>query len=100
MSARRTILRGGLVLDAGGQATPRDVLIEDGLIIAIDDPGFGVSDDAEIISADDRMLIPGLISAHTHSHGALNRGAVDDKVSLEMFLTGAGRQHALARPRG
>ena len=43
------------------------------------------------------MLIPGLISAHTHSHGALNRGAVDDKVSLEMFLTGAG---ASTRSRG
>ncbi len=97
MSAHRTILRGGLVLDPGGQAAPRDVLIEDGVILAIDPPGFGVSDDTETISADDRMLIPGLISAHTHSHGALNRGAVDDKVSLEMFLTGAG---ASTRSRG
>ena len=44
-----------------------------------------------------RILIPGLISAHTHSHGALNGGAVDDKVSLEMFLTGAG---ASTRSRG
>ena len=97
MSARPTILRGGLVLDASGQAAPRDILIEDGLIVAIDDPGFAVSEHAEIISAEDRMLIPGLVSAHTHSHGALNRGAVDDKVSLEMFLTGAG---ASTRSRG
>jgi 5-methylthioadenosine/S-adenosylhomocysteine deaminase len=97
MSGRRTLLRGGLVLDAAGQATPQDVLIENGLILAIDPPGFAVSDDTEIIAADDRMLIPGLISAHTHSHGALNRGAVEDKVSLEMFLTGAG---ASTRSRG
>jgi 5-methylthioadenosine/S-adenosylhomocysteine deaminase len=97
MSGRRTILRGGLVLDTSGEVAPRDVLIEDGLILAIDHPGFGVSDDTEIISAEERMLIPGLISAHTHSHGALNRGAVDDKVSLEMFLTGAG---ASTRSRG
>jgi 5-methylthioadenosine/S-adenosylhomocysteine deaminase len=97
MTKRRTIIRGGLVLDAAGQAAPRDILIEDGLILAIDHPGFSVSDDAEVVSADDRMLMPGLISAHTHSHGALNRGAVDDKVSLEMFLTGPG---ASTRSRG
>src|SRR6266851_9425835 len=88
MTGRRTVIRGGLVLDAEGRASQRDVLIEDGRILAIDHPGFGVSDDARALSAADRLLIPGLISAHTHSHGALNRGAVDDKVSLEMFLTG------------
>jgi guanine deaminase len=50
-----------------------------------------------VIQANDRLLIPGLVNSHTHSHGALNRGAVDDKVSLEMFLTGGG---ASARARG
>jgi 5-methylthioadenosine/S-adenosylhomocysteine deaminase len=90
MTGRRTIIRGGLVLDAAGEAAARDILIEDGLILAIEAPGFSVSDDAEVLSAADRMLIPGLVNAHTHSHGALNRGAVVDKVSLEMFLTGAG----------
>jgi 5-methylthioadenosine/S-adenosylhomocysteine deaminase len=97
MTARRTIIRGGLVLDAAGEAAARDILIEDGLILAIEAPGFGVSDDAEVLSAADRMLMPGLVNAHTHSHGALNRGAVADKVSLEMFLTGAG---ASTRSRG
>jgi 5-methylthioadenosine/S-adenosylhomocysteine deaminase len=90
MTGRRTVIRGGLVLDPQGNAAPKDVLIEDGSILAIENPGFEVSDDAQVLSAADRMLIPGLISAHTHSHGALNRGAVDDKVSLEMFLTGSG----------
>ena len=97
MTGRRTVIREGLVLDAEGRAALRDVLIEDGRILAIDNPDFEVSEDAEIVSAADRMLIPGLISAHTHSHGALNRGAVDDKVSLEMFLTGQG---ASTRSRG
>ena len=55
------------------------------------------AEDAELIRADDRLLIPGLVNSHTHSHGALNRGAVDDRVSLEMFLTGGG---ASARARG
>src|SRR6202048_2958131 len=97
MTGRRTVIRGGLVLDAEGRASLRDVLIEDGRILALDHPGCDVSDDARVLLASDRMLIPGLVSAHTHSHGALNRGAVDDKVSLEMFLTGAG---ASTRSRG
>jgi len=97
MNGRPTVIRGGRVLEARGDALLRDILIEDGRIVALEHPGFPVSDDAELISADDRLLIPGLVNAHTHSHGALNRGAVDDKVSLEMFLTGAG---ASVRSRG
>src|SRR3984885_12980474 len=97
MMERPAVIRGGLVLGGDGHALLQDILIEHGSIVAIESPGFTVSADAETISADDRMLIPGLISAHTHSHGALNRGAVDDKVSLEMFLTGAG---ASTRSRG
>jgi guanine deaminase len=97
MTGRRTVIRGGLVLDASGGVTLQDILVGDGRILAIDNPGFDVSGDVELLSASDRMLIPGLISAHTHSHGALNRGAVDDRVSLEMFLTGQG---ASSRSRG
>jgi 5-methylthioadenosine/S-adenosylhomocysteine deaminase len=97
MTERPTVIRGGLVLHADGHASLRDVLIAEGRIVAIDHPGFAVSDDAEVLPANDRLLIPGLVSAHTHSHGALNRGAVEDKVSLEMFLTGAG---ASTRSRG
>jgi 5-methylthioadenosine/S-adenosylhomocysteine deaminase len=88
MDKRAIVIRGGLVLVPGGQCSPQDLLIEDGKIVAIDAPDFSVSEDAEVMSAVDRLLIPGLISSHTHSHGALNRGAVDDRVSLEMFLTG------------
>jgi guanine deaminase len=95
--SRPIVIRGGLLLGADSQASLQDLLIEDGRIAAIGNPGFEVSEDAEVLSASDRLLIPGLISAHTHSHGALNRGAVEDKVSLEMFLTGAG---AGTRSRG
>jgi 5-methylthioadenosine/S-adenosylhomocysteine deaminase len=93
----QTVIRGGLVLQAGGHALAQDILVEDGRIVAIEHPGFAASDNAELIRADDRLLIPGLVNSHTHSHGALNRGAVDDKVSLEMFLTGGG---ASTRARG
>ena len=88
MDKRAIVVRGGLVLAPGGKCCPQDLLVEDGKIAAIAAPDFSVSEDAEVVSAADRLLIPGLISSHTHSHGALNRGAVDDKVSLEMFLTG------------
>jgi dihydropyrimidinase len=67
MTGRRTIIRGGLVLNDEGRAALQDLLIEEGRIIAIDNPGLEVSDDAEVLSAADQMLIPGLISAHTHS---------------------------------
>jgi guanine deaminase len=98
MSARRTVIRGGRLLVPDAETTaPQDILIDNGRIAEIGNPGFPVSDDAELIAADDRLLIPGLVNAHTHSHGALNRGAVDDKVSLEMFLTGGG---ASVRSRG
>ena len=96
MTGHRTVIRGGLVLQPDGETAPLDILIEDGRIAALEPRGVQVSDDAEVLSADDRLLIPGLVNAHTHSHGALNRGAVDDRVSLEMFLTGAG---ASARSR-
>ncbi|HTC98740.1 MAG TPA: amidohydrolase [Bradyrhizobium sp.] len=96
MTRRRTVIRGGLVLQPNGETAPLDILIEDGRIAALEPRGVPVSDDTEVVSADDRLLIPGLVNAHTHSHGALNRGAVDDRVSLEMFLTAAG---ASARSR-
>ena len=58
-------------------------------------PSFSVSQDAELVSANDRLLIPGLVNSHTHSHGALNRGAVEDRVSLEMFLTERPRSRGI-----
>jgi 5-methylthioadenosine/S-adenosylhomocysteine deaminase len=97
MTSRRTVIRGGVVLQAGSDAALRDILIDDGRIVAMEAPGFSVSEDAELVSANDRLLLPGLVNSHTHSHGALNRGAVEDRVSLEMFLTGRG---ASARSRG
>jgi len=51
---RAIVIRGGLVLVPGGRCSPQDLLIEDGKIAAIDAPDFGVSEDAEVVSAVDR----------------------------------------------
>jgi cytosine/adenosine deaminase-related metal-dependent hydrolase len=84
---RATVVRGGRLLDiAGHRAEPADVLIESGIVREIGRPGMPAPD-AAVIDARDRLLIPGLINAHTHGHGALLRGRTGDRVSLEVLLT-------------
>lgn len=83
-----TIVRGGRLLDvAGHRAEPADLLIEDGTIRQIGPPGLAAPTDAVALAARDRLLIPGLVNAHTHAHGALARGLAGDRVPLEVLLT-------------
>src|SRR5712691_4979909 len=84
-----TILRGGLVLDiAAGTAEPLDILIEDDTIREIGPPGCAAPADAREISAARRLIHPGLVNAHTHSHGNLAKG-MGDRWTLELLLTAA-----------
>ena len=90
---RPRILTGGLVIrgDAHGLRAERlEVLVKDGHIADLLPPGETGPPEAEPITAADRLIIPGLVNAHTHGHGALGRGAVGDRVLLEIFLAGAG----------
>nr|WP_246237459.1 amidohydrolase family protein [Halovulum dunhuangense] len=64
------------------------ILVRDGRIKALID-GDGPAD-VEVIDAAGRIVIPGLVNGHTHSHGALGRGGVPDDATLETFLAGAG----------
>ena len=89
MDKRAIVVRGGLVLAPRGKCCPQDLLVEDGKIGAIAAPDFSVSEDAEVVSAADRLLIPGLISSHTHSHGALNRGLLTIRSRLKCFSPAA-----------
>jgi 5-methylthioadenosine/S-adenosylhomocysteine deaminase len=86
MATGQTVITGGLVLGAAtGLAAPADLVLRDDLIAAIAPPGSATSESARRIDASDRLIIPGLINAHTHSHGGLAKGS-GDVWSLETLL--------------
>ena len=49
-----------------------------------------VPDSATVDDASDCLLMPGLVNAHTHAHGALAKGMVGDRWPLEVFLNSVG----------
>jgi len=80
------IIRGGLLLDVQARlAAPADILIEGDTIIEVGPPGLVAPEGAKVIDAADRLVMPGLVNAHTHGHGSLGKG-LGDKWSLEMYL--------------
>lgn len=82
-----TVIRGGRVVDIKGHAAPRaDMLVKGDAIVEIGRPGLAAPADATVIDAKGRLLHPGLINGHTHSHGNLAKGLVD-RVTLELLLT-------------
>ncbi|MGE0717819.1 MAG: amidohydrolase family protein [Alphaproteobacteria bacterium] len=86
MPSTTTIIRHGLLVDAAAhRAEARDILVVDGRIAAIDPPGAPAPDHATVVDATDRLLMPGLVNAHTHSHGNLPRSP-GDKWTLELAL--------------
>jgi guanine deaminase len=90
-----TIIRHGSLLDvAAHRAQPADLLIDGSVIREIGPPGLAAPPDAAVLDARDRLLIPGLVNAHTHAHGALARGRLDDRATLEVLLVLGGSSNA------
>lgn len=86
MMAAYRIVTGGTVLAAGeATALAADLVLRDDCIEAIVPPGTATSEAAERIDASARLIIPGLINAHTHGHGGLAKG-IGDRWSLELLL--------------
>src|ERR1051325_8746441 len=84
-----TIIRGGLVLDIrAGTADAADILIEDDAICQVGPPGVPAPEGAREIAASRRLIHPGLVNAHTHSHGNLGKG-MGDRWTLELLLAAA-----------
>jgi guanine deaminase len=82
----KQVIQGGRVLTAGRlDGAYADILIEGDEIAAILAPGESVGEDVRRIEASDRLLIPGLVNAHTHATAHLSRGLAD-RWSLELLL--------------
>lgn len=82
----RTLIAGGHLLDIPHRRLEMaDVLIENERIAAILPPGSPGPDGAVRIDAGRRLLMPGLINAHTHGHGHLGKGS-GDRWNLELLL--------------
>ncbi len=98
MARDRLVIRGGRLLDHRARtAEPADILIEGDTIHEIGPPGLAAPEDARPVIAQGRLLIPGLINAHTHGHGSLGKGR-GDRWSLELLLNASywitgGRSH-------
>lgn len=87
---QRTLIRGALVLpDADTPAAPREILIEDGLIVDLLTPGTLVGD-AQVVDAEGMLAHPGLVNAHMHAHSPLTKGMAD-RWSLEILLASGMR---------
>ena len=81
------LLAGGLVVDpAAGTAERKDLLIEGGRIAGVGAPGSVSAVAAIWHDARDRLIVPGLVNAHTHGHANLMKG-VADAWTLEASLT-------------
>lgn len=89
MGDERLLITGGLVVDTdSGHATHSDLLIARGRIAAIGAPGSLAGAAARPHDARGRLIVPGLINAHTHGHANLVKG-VADAWTLEASLTNA-----------
>ena len=85
----RLLIRGGRVYDHDGdihQPPVADILIEGSTIKAVE-PNLPPSraQGAQVIDAAGRLVVPGLINAHYHSHDVLCRGLFEE-LPLEFWL--------------
>jgi cytosine/adenosine deaminase-related metal-dependent hydrolase len=87
MASRRALIQGGQVYDHDGDVhkpAVADILIEDDNIISVG-ADLAPDDVHEVINASGRLVVPGLINAHYHSHDTLCRGLFEE-LPLEIWL--------------
>jgi cytosine/adenosine deaminase-related metal-dependent hydrolase len=89
---RRTLIKSAVIIsmdDAIGDFSTGDVLIERNRIVDVR-PSIDVGSDTEIVEAEGRIVIPGLINAHMHTWQTALRGYAANWTLLEYFR----RMHA------
>jgi 5-methylthioadenosine/S-adenosylhomocysteine deaminase len=85
--SERIVVRGGQVYDHDGDVHKphvADILVEGGKILAVGQD-LDRSGTATVLDARDKLVIPGLINAHYHSHDTLCRGLFEE-LPLEFWL--------------
>ena len=91
MAGERVLIQGGLVYDHDGNCdrpAQADILIEDGRIAQVA-PGLAGAGRADtVIDARRRLVVPGFVNAHYHSHDTLLKG-VFDPLPLQMWFVNA-----------
>jgi len=100
------LVRGGAVLPLGGVEEVRegvDLLIEDGRVAAMGPALVPARPPDRIVEARDRLVIPGLVNAHVHSHNNYFRGWFDslplDLCVLRVWGIGASPEAVRLTPR-
>ena len=68
------LIRNGLVVEPLTQARRADILIEDGIIKSV---GVATTAADRVIDATGRMVLPGFVTSHYHSHDVLLRGSFE-----------------------
>ena len=91
-SPTHVVVRGGRVLDGDGfDGDFADILIEGDAIRTIGPPGMAAPEHALEVDASDRLILPGLVNAHTHGDATLSKG-LGDRWTLELLLNAAPMQ--------
>lgn len=79
-------ITGGRLLDGHDASAPvATLLVADGRIADILPADAPIPESAERFDASGRLVIPGLVNAHTHGHGNLMKG-IADRWTLELSL--------------
>jgi len=85
----RLLIKGGRVYDHDGDVHKpaiADILIEGADIVAVGPDLAGEqTEGAEVIDAGGRLVVPGMVNGHYHSHDTLCRGLFEE-LTLEMWL--------------
>ncbi len=83
------LIKNGFVFDsAGGKDQPakQDILIANGSIAALgEEIPVSPTGNLEIIDAADKLVIPGLVNSHLHSHDHFDRGRFEN-LPLELWI--------------
>jgi guanine deaminase len=80
----RRLIRNALLVNPEIDPFRADILIDNGMIAAIESPET-ITVDADFLDGSSFISIPGLVNAHTHSHNAISRG-LGDRWTLELLL--------------